>query len=371
MPNEVKSLPLTSLRLDTENPRLGEFGVNAKSGTGEILAILWKTMAIDELMYSIVANGFWTFDPLIAIADGTDYLVIEGNRRLAALLLIHDQTLINDEIPVHITERINDELITSTNTVPVIVVASRKEVWQFIGFKHLNGPAKWGSFAKAQYIGKLKTEGIPLATIAFNIGDTNKTVQRLYQGLRVLEQAETANIFDRSDIHASRLYFSHLYTGLQREGIKGFLGLEDAEVEADLPVREDRIDNLKELLLWLYGSKSDAIQPIVKSQNPDLGLLDRILGSKESIAALRSGANLNEAFRLSRSAESVFEEFLLAAKRSLQSAKGYVDDGYDGNEEMLRIAGSVAGLSDSLYVEMERKNTEVTRPQQKVRLTEE
>jgi transcriptional regulator with XRE-family HTH domain len=124
------------------------------------------------------------------------------------------------------TLSVSEDVFKSLQEIPVIFVEDRKEAWKFIGFKHINGPAKWGSYAKAQYISQIRNEfGISLEEIALQIGDTNKTVQKLYQGLQVIEQAEKINRFDRRDIQAPRLYFSHLYTGLNMRDLKNFYPL--------------------------------------------------------------------------------------------------------------------------------------------------
>ena len=33
-----------------------------------------------------------------------------------------------------------------------VIITTRKDSWRYLGFKHVNGPATWGSYAKAQYI---------------------------------------------------------------------------------------------------------------------------------------------------------------------------------------------------------------------------
>jgi hypothetical protein len=108
---EIESINLSKLLLDRENPRLSEFGITTKSKEAEILQILWDEMAVNELMYSIVSNGFWDYEPLIVMktADGNSYVAIEGNRRLAAVKLIHDQTEI--KVPKHIIDKIDSALI--------------------------------------------------------------------------------------------------------------------------------------------------------------------------------------------------------------------------------------------------------------------
>jgi DNA-binding transcriptional MerR regulator len=367
----IEPKKLDELRLDYRNPRLSEFGINEKSKEEEILTILWDEMAVDELMYSIVSNGFWDYEPLIVIDEGKGFVAIEGNRRLAAVKLIHNPLMIDRKVPAHITSKINDKLIGETSKLPVIIVNNREESWRFVGFKHVNGPAKWGSYAKAKYIAEIHNEfNVPIDEIAYQIGDTNKTAQKLYQGLMVLEQANRTKTYEYDDIQTSRIYFSHLYTGLQREGIKKFLNLKEAEDEADNPVPEENLKNLGELLQWLFGSKKNEVQPIIRSQNPDLKNLDEVLQKPEAIYALRAGESLSYAHELSRSSESLFEENLLTAKRSLQKSRAHLTTGYKGEESLIKVAGSVADLADDLYRDMERVYRAQRGEDRKSRMTE-
>ena len=371
--NEIENIDIKRLLLDDQNPRLSEFGVGGNSNQREIINTLWNEMAVDELMYSIVSNGFWQYEPLAAIRyrDSDQYIVIEGNRRLAAVKLIHDHTLIDARVPAQIKEKFSEEIINSTQKLPVMVVKSRGDLWGFIGFKHVNGPAKWGSYAKAKYVAEIhNTQKVPLDDIAYNIGDTNKTVQRLYQGLMVLEQAKDEGIFSYDDVKAPRLYFSHLYTGLQREGIKSYLHIQKAEEESTTPVPNEYLNKLRRLLEWLYGSKQKEIEPVIKSQNPDLTHLDKVLKNIEATAHLQSGSGLEAAYEYTFDSDSLFEDCLVTAKRNLQKARGYLTNGYDGDENLLKVAGSVANLAEDLYDEMEKKSRSNDHKTKSKRLTD-
>lgn len=367
---KIINIEISKLKLDYQNPRLSEFGISEKSQIKEILEILWNEMAVNELMYSIVSNGFWDYEPLIVLKkDDENYITIEGNRRLAAVKLIHDQNGIR--IPTHIIEKIKPELLAQTSKLPVIIINSREDAWKYVGFKHVNGPAKWGSFAKAKYIAEIHNNyNVPIKDIAYQIGDTNNTAQKLYQGLMVLEQATKEKVYNYNDIQANRIYFSHLYTGLQREGIRQYLEIKNAEDESPSPVPEKKLRELGQILEWLYGNKRNDTLPIIKSQNPDLKYLDEVLQNKEATIALSSGESLSYAYELSRASDALFEENLLAAKRGLQKARAYLTTGYKGEENILRVAGSVAQLADDLYEEMEKVNKELSQKKKKNRLRE-
>ena len=119
---------------------------------------------------------------------------------------------------------------------------------------------------------------------------------------------------------------------------------------------ENKKEELRLLFLWLYGSKRQDTQPVIRSQNPDLRRLDSVVANREATAALKAGTELSYAFEISRPAPNVFEEALHAAKRDLEKARGLSSTGYDGSTQLLTIAYDVWDLAEDLYSEMERKS---------------
>jgi hypothetical protein len=85
-----ESVPVAAgdLFLDPKNPRL----IDSKFGIGDqdkILARLWEEFYVREIADSIVASdSFWQHEPLIAAREDGKLVVIEGNRRLAAVQLL-------------------------------------------------------------------------------------------------------------------------------------------------------------------------------------------------------------------------------------------------------------------------------------------
>jgi len=362
---KIETRKTSDLHFDRANPRLAEYGITTKTNENEILTTLWEVMDVRELVQSIAASGFFAHEPLMIVREDNQDVVIEGNRRLAAVkvLLHHDLVKNNNwDVPT-LSAKAKEQL----RELPVIV-STRKETWQYLGFKHVNGPAKWSSFAKAKYIAEVHgTFGIPLADIAEQIGDRHNTVQRLYRGLMVIEQAEKLKVFNRENRYNTKFAFSHLYTGLDYDGITDFLKIKPENEETDQPVPTARKKQLGELLLWMYGSKKDNKPPVVGSQNPHLRQLNEALKSTEAVGALRAGADIDTAFQLSRPPDVVFEEALLSAKRELSTAQASITDGYSGSEELLRVAGSVVKMAEDLYASMELKQS----PKKRTRLTEE
>jgi hypothetical protein len=105
--------------------------------------------------------------------------------------------------------------------------------------------------------------------------------------------------------------------------------------------------------VWLYGRKSDDTAAVVESQNPDLRRLDTVLRSREATAALRKGLPLSVSLEISKGDERVFRESLVAAKQSLQKARGTVLTGYDGSEDLMETAEDIAELARSVLTDMQ------------------
>jgi hypothetical protein len=347
------------LHFDYKNPRIAEFDINDRTPEKEIMRILWTAMGVEEIVLSIKASGFFQFEPLYGINEGGKLVIIEGNRRLAAVKAILDPNLVNFSGVNKNALNVSDEIKESLISLPVVIVSNRQSAWKFIGFKHINGAQKWGSYAKAQYVSEIHNDyGVPLVEIASQLGDTFNTVEKLYQGLQVINQAEKKGIFDRTDIPANRLYFSHLYTGLQQSGFKSFLGIEDTPMDSKSPVAEEKLSDLGDLLNWVFGSKSKGIQSVIKSQNPDLRHLDAILRNPEARAALKQNIPLDAAFDITRPKASTFEEHIMSAKFSLQKAFAYLTEGYNGsNKDLLDQADAVANLSHDLHEQMSKIHT--------------
>ena len=83
--NDIIPMRIDDLSFDLKNPRLTEFELNPNSTEEDIIRILWQAMDVNELVMSIAASGFFPHEPVIVVKEGEKNIVIEGNRRLAAV----------------------------------------------------------------------------------------------------------------------------------------------------------------------------------------------------------------------------------------------------------------------------------------------
>jgi hypothetical protein len=213
------------LRFDLENPRFIE---HEAANEDEIIQYLYDHVDVDELIQSILSAGYIDFEPLIVLRGS--HIVVEGNRRLAALRLISDAALRTKLKVILPTIEKPKEL---PKTIRIRWVSNRQEARDYIGFKHINGPFKWDALAKAKYAAQWLEEGGDIAAISRTLGDNHNTVRRLVNGWYALQQAKDDG-FDLNQISKKNFAFSHLYTALTRASVRDFLNL-NAEDLSDTP----------------------------------------------------------------------------------------------------------------------------------------
>jgi hypothetical protein len=282
--------------------------------------------------------------------------VVEGNRRLAAVRLLREPSL-RQFVGAQDLPAIGAEASKKLEELPVSIYPDRKSLWEYFGFRHINGPQPWDAFAKAKYVADVHEHyEVALKDIARKIGDRHSIVQRLYNGYKVLQQAESRAGFSREDAYRSRFYFSHLYTAVDYPEFREFLGMKpEAEELPDNPVPRTKVDDLKLLMRWIYGSKEEEIEPLVKSQNPDLNILREVVKTTRGVTALRKNLPLHRAYEISIGDERRFRDAITLAKEHIQQAKATVTTGYKGDKELFEVVEDVINVAESVKEEMRAK----------------
>ena len=359
---QVAPVSVDRLMLDWRNPRL--IGLEPDAPETQIIAQLYRDEDLSELLQSIAANGYLDIEPLVVVQeeDGDRLTVLEGNRRLAAVRLFRDaglSTRVMDECGVRIViPEMLDERRGTLERVSVYRVAVREDSWSFIGFKHINGAARWESYAKAKFAAEWYRTETSLAEIAGRIGDNHDTIKRMVNAVYVLEQAQQAGVFSIDDRVTPRFSFSHLYTALSRAPYMEFLGLEAAWSRFDPkpnPIPEQKLERLKEVFHWIYGSKTEQVEPVIQSQNPDIKRLAEVLDSAEGLLVLRETGSLMNAHASTQSVERKFSGALLRARDEIRDASNNLR-GFDGRDTTLvEIAGDVSETAQTVYQRLMRK----------------
>ncbi|MBF9152795.1 ParB N-terminal domain-containing protein [Novosphingobium jiangmenense] len=340
------------LDFDQNNPRFTPDKRPSDSGDSAVISMLAASADLSELIQSISTSGYINIEPLIVIERSGRLAVLEGNRRLAAIKALRDPSLAR-EARIS-TPTLTGDVRSSLEKILVYRVATEDEARDLIGFKHINGPQSWDAFAKARFAArwlddehKKRDAGktyLTLQQIAGRMGDQHMTIHRMVAAKYVLDQAESEGIYDIEDRKKKSFSFSHLYTGLAYEEFTNYLGMARPNRNDDPdrdPVPAAKAAELRNLLIWLYGSKTRDLEPAVRSQNPDLGRLREVLASSAATAILAQRNNLDEAIITATPVDVRFERHLITANAELQHAVTALE-GFDAatQPELQKIAES-------------------------------
>lgn len=315
---------LSSIFLDPYNPRLGRTKNDVEIPQSDLLEEL-QEWVLDELALSFLENGgFWTHEPLIVVEEmlyeRKSLVVVEGNRRLAALLSLKkafegeplsrkwEQIVAEYKFPSSLFE-----------SIPVVRCDSRDDVAAYLGFRHVTGIKQWNTDEKAAYISKLVGTGLSFLEVARKIGSKSPTVRKHYVAFSTLKQIEESVETFVPELAERR--FAVLYMSIDTVGAQQYLNINlDSDPNAlRLPIPKSHINNLKNFARWLFGTKE--LEPLIKDTR-QISKFSMILESHEALKYLesRDRPSFEVAVRISGGDELETIEYVNSAADSLELA---------------------------------------------------
>ncbi|HMO14907.1 MAG TPA: hypothetical protein PKD64_17230 [Pirellulaceae bacterium] len=323
-PPKIEYLKVDDLMLDPMNPRLGRLSTEKRLDQDAILDLM-KNWTLDELAVSFIESGYWPQEAVIVVSEKhygkISDVVVEGNRRLAALKLLHlawrGEPISSkwEEIAKSASPKRRKEL----EEIAVIRKENRKEVKAYLGFRHVTGIAEWNPGEKAEFIASLIDDGLSYDEVRKQIGSKTPTVRQNYIAYRVLLQME--DIGDEVDLERVEKRFSVLYLSLRTSGVQNYLNI-DIKAEPDAakrPIPQRHLKNLAKFALWLFGKGEQG--PIVP-ESREVDEFGRILESASAVAYLErtERPSFEVARRMAGVAESEIGEHLERAADEIEEA---------------------------------------------------
>jgi len=364
------TLPVGLLDFDRKNPRFTP-DKEPDSATDEaIIRQLNRTADLGELIQSISANGYIAIEPLIVYAKGARFVVLEGNRRLAAVMCLRDRELAR-RCEVSLPADIPPKVAATLESLLVFRVEDEHGAREMIGFKHINGPQAWDAYAKALFAMRWlddergKPGGLTLADISRRMGDNNDTLHRMVTAAYVIAQAEREEVYNLDDRAKKHFSFSHLYTALSYPEFTAYLGMARPARNSDPvidPVPQGKFDELRTLLEWLYGSKKAGHEPVIQSQAKDLNRLKNVIAHPAALRELTERRRLDDAVVTATPTSSLFEKNLIDSAATLKIALENVT-GFDPNaqQHLMEFAKGCYDRADSVTALMQRAIDKATK----------
>lgn len=319
---EKKNINLENLKFDAMNPRL-PVRLQGITDESKVIDYMVKYGNIVELMLSIAETGYSDAEPLLVVADlDGKYMVVEGNRRLAALKL-----LCNPELTKVRIQSIK-EVISNANyrpkEIPCILYSKREDVLDYLGYRHITGVKDWGALEKARYLDQLyrihiaDTEPDKIySKLAKMIGSRADYVSKLHTALKLYEKAND-NAYYGADIKEEDISFSWLTTALGYSGIMNFIGLSSTPTADMLEGLNE--ENYKKIFTWMFFPGK-----IVIKESRQISELAKITESVVALERLEKGSSIDEALLYTSAPSEAFIEMLKKAKQQLKQAKEAIE----------------------------------------------
>jgi hypothetical protein len=291
-------LPVDQLHLDDENPRLPEPLIH--SPEPRLLKFLYDTGALEELALSLADNGFFQHEPLIVARDEKrgGYVVLEGNRRLATLMILlgssHAEGVTFDNIVI------SDARRRELANAPCFEVPGREQVFHFLGFRHIGGLKTWSPEAKARYLAKeidaLAATGQvpnPFEAVARQVGTDTPGVRNSYVGLSILRAAKSAHGIDVSRITSETEHrFGVWLRCIQSPALREYIGFGNAATYEEVKNRLGKLEpvRLSEVISDLLP-RADG-RAAVLDDSRDVTVYGRALTDNRAHSVLRKTGDL-------------------------------------------------------------------------------
>jgi len=281
-----EKLDLNALLFDPNNYRFQETKdfvyadpgrFHEKSVQERAYRTLKDTPTLPQLKASILRNGFLPVERLVvtpyANKNGV-YVVIEGNRRLAALRWIAD----DDSAGVNIPPEVKADLAA----VPVIIVeGDATGIFQraLMGIRHVSGIDQWGGYQRAKLVVELRDDfHLESGEVAERVGMTAQEVNRRYRAFKALQQMQADDEFGAN---AKPEMYPLFHEAVSLPTVKDWLGWNETESKFTKPTEVEQF-----YTLISPGGDNGAKTPAKITTYGEVRELRNILGNAEARAVL-------------------------------------------------------------------------------------
>lgn len=190
----TKQHAVASLHLDAKNPRLGR--ETSARAPREIIQYLFEHDKALEVAQSIAARGYFPNEPLLAIKERDQVIVVEGNRRLAALKALREPGLLEGSYQRKL-ERLSRQIedLKEIASVPVTFAPSRRATDRQIAGRHVGTPVlAWQAENRASFILDKLAEGYTDAQLRDQLGFSAPDIQAARQTRAIADMARSLDL---------------------------------------------------------------------------------------------------------------------------------------------------------------------------------
>ncbi len=315
---EIEWIDSNQIDFDPKNPRF--YRLRGDVGDDRVISEMLDDEGVQDLMSSIGQQGYFPGEPLlVAPTDDGRYIVVEGNRRLAAVKLLNGELQPPRRKSRSVAMIVGEAKHTPTK-LPCIIYENRELVLRYLGYRHITGIKEWDALSKARYLADLRDtfysdlpEEEQLRTIAREIGSRSDAVGKLLNGLALFDIAEDIKFFRSHNLSPEVVDFSYITTALGYKNIAGWLGLKEGAAGTTDNLDHD---NLQKLLYWMYVPQTTG--RTVVGETRKLKELAAVVNSEDGLRVLLDTGSLTDAFMFTDGPQQALSQALKAADSKLR-----------------------------------------------------
>lgn len=272
-----------------------------------------KNQNIQDLIESFKANGYLRVDQILVreLPDG-GLLVVEGNRRVAALKFLQQE---HESKGIDLGE-LSPEIFSQ---VPVVLYTDGDEVHHLtlMALKHISGNKKWGEWNQAKLLESLhQSHGLGEDEICKRIGISKVELRRSLRALAMVAEYRASDYGDQFNESMFPI-FRH---AVRSAALKDWLGWDDGDRLSHNAANRDfffsllsrePLDEQEEDGSVGYGNKY--LEPVI-TRRDDVDNFAKVISDERALSYLQRNRDLNGAYGNS---DLVFRERQEAAVRSV------------------------------------------------------
>lgn len=371
---------ITQLQLDNENPRLAEEYRGREQD--EIFTVLFNEFDLEEIGYSMAENGYFDEEPIVAVPinlpkgfdqtqyatidklqvelgrlaneEGLEFLVVEGNRRVATAKILTDAILKKKFDPESIFPLPKShEVEADLKIIPCIIYFDRKEISSYLGVRHIKGNLRWEAYAKSVYLARRIEEECAqghsveesMQIVRKRTADRTDTIKRQYMAYKILNEAEATLNFETKQI---KKRFSLITEITNRPDIREYLGIgsyKETEFSKGI-IPKNKHEEFRQVLTWVFGDGKE-VEPLFKDSRLIPSRLAPILADEEATDYLIKYNVIEEAYERSGGEKKYFLRQLDIAKKKIENALSIAYK-YRGDVDLFNVSEEIAKAAEEL-----------------------
>lgn len=367
-PTSIK-LHIDLLDFDPDNPRFFDGGKDAQPDSAAIKRMM-EQENIDELVGSIGSQGFFAGEPLlVALNPHTvgHYIVVEGNRRLAALRVLSGS--VPRQLLTNTLADAADQATEKPTEVECFLFPQRRDVLKYLGFRHISGPRPWEPLSKARYLADLISNFYAtlsseeqLRAVAKDIGSRRDYVAQLLTTLNLYDRARNAKFYDLQRVGEDDISFSLLTTALSYKNIVKFLNL-PSRVAVSVDTVNDA--HVKELLSWMFAQDQNG--DTVMGESRRLKHMAAVVGSERAVKELRKSRDLDQAYVFTSGPSETFTKLLNTVESDLLKCISLLGGDAEPDAAHEALVGRISEQADNLQLLVQKT---IRQREKRARMTE-